>query len=89
MYPFSSYTSQRIVHDHMVQEAMQQVHIDAQLHSSKTPHRILQHFLRLLTRLPLSNHRRHSTVRSIVLNQNSYSHHKPVSYPDCDSGTAC
>ena len=46
MQPFSSYTSQRVVHENMVQEAMEQSHIDAQLNSGRSLYGAIRHFLR-------------------------------------------
>jgi len=54
MYPFSSYIFQRIFHEQMVQEAMEQAHIDAQLSNSRSWSGAIQYVFRLLTRsLPL------------------------------------
>lgn len=89
MYPFSSYIFQRIFHEQMLQEAMEQAHIDAQLRRRDTPHRIPHLFLRLFACLPLPRYRRRVTVEPIDLKKNSYSHCKTVSYSDRDAGTTC
>jgi hypothetical protein len=89
MHPFSSYTTQRIAHEHMVQEAMEQAHIDAQLSSGRSPFAAVRHFLHLLPRfLPLKQ-RQQASVVYITSMKNSYSRNHYDGYSSCDSGPAC
>lgn len=88
MYPFSSYIFQQIFHEQMLQEAMEQAHIDSQLSNSRSRLGTIQYVFRLLTRsLPLK-WQQHASIVSTTPMQNSYSHNQHDCYPGCDSGTA-
>ncbi len=89
MHPFSSYTSLRVVHEHMVQEAMEQARVDAQLNSGKSPRGGIRHLLRLLARSLLMKQQQQPVVEPLISKQNSYSHNQPARYPGCDPGSVC
>lgn len=66
MHPFSSSTSQRVVHENMVQEAMEQSHIDAQLSIGRSLYGALRHFLRGLAGSVRMKERQQASVIGIT-----------------------